>query len=285
MEYLLEKLCIITLSGLIIYGLAYLCRLYANNYIKKNREDLSERLNPLSSECKVECFDLLRKESCFDFYISKLKLNYKYCCSRSIVSNASNNEIKYLLKYSNIDNNEDALEMIDFCENWLTAYDDTMRKMDEFNKEILDIVPTFIKLFATRKIVSFFVCDISVALAKKGNPEFCFSYTSPAGKSEKNHSISITPELLKKVESEIYRHISKKDHSKKQRAAMTQDLREAIKKRDNYTCCKCGNSVFKEPNLLLEVDHIIPVSKGGLTVESNLQTLCWRCNREKADSI
>ena len=40
MEYLLEKLCIITLSGLIIYGLAYLCRLYANNYIKKNREDL-----------------------------------------------------------------------------------------------------------------------------------------------------------------------------------------------------------------------------------------------------
>ena len=47
---------------------------------------------------------------------------------------------------------------------------------------------------------------------------------------------------------------------------MTQDLREAIKKRDNYTCCKCGNSVFKEPNLLLEVDHIIPVSKGGLTV-------------------
>ena len=62
MEYLLEKLCIITLSGLIIYGLAYLCRLYANNYIKKNREDLYERLNPLSSECKVECFDILRKE-------------------------------------------------------------------------------------------------------------------------------------------------------------------------------------------------------------------------------
>ena len=43
--------------------------------------------------------------------------------------------------------------MIDFCENWLTAYDDTMKKMDEFNKEILDIVPTFIKLFATRKMI------------------------------------------------------------------------------------------------------------------------------------
>lgn len=35
MEYLLEKLCIITLSGVIIYGLAYLYRLYANNYMRR----------------------------------------------------------------------------------------------------------------------------------------------------------------------------------------------------------------------------------------------------------
>ena len=31
----------------------------------------------------------------------------------------------------------------------------------------------------------------------------------------------------------------------------------------------------------VEIDHIIPVSRGGLTTESNLQTLCWRCNRSK----
>jgi 5-methylcytosine-specific restriction endonuclease McrA len=62
---------------------------------------------------------------------------------------------------------------------------------------------------------------------------------------------------------------------------MTADLREAVKQRDNYTCQKCGNSVLKEPNLLLEVDHIIPVAKGGKTEPDNLQTLCWRCNRAK----
>ena len=43
--------------------------------------------------------------------------------------------------------------------------------------------------------------------------------------------------------------------------------------------------VDAEPNLLLEIDHIIPVSKGGLTEESNLQTLCWKCNRSKSDKI
>ena len=40
-----------------------------------------------------------------------------------------------------------------------------------------------------------------------------------------------------------------------------------------------------EPNLLLEIDHIIPISKGGCTVEENLQTLCWKCNRAKSNKI
>ena len=66
---------------------------------------------------------------------------------------------------------------------------------------------------------------------------------------------------------------------------MTKKLRDYIKNRDNFTCCNCGNSTFKEPNLLLEIDHIIPVAKGGLTEESNLQTLCWKCNRSKSDKI
>ncbi|MBR5502670.1 MAG: HNH endonuclease, partial [Oscillospiraceae bacterium] len=45
------------------------------------------------------------------------------------------------------------------------------------------------------------------------------------------------------------------------------------------------NSTHAEPNLLLEIDHIIPVSKGGVTEEGNLQTLCWKCNRAKSNKI
>jgi 5-methylcytosine-specific restriction endonuclease McrA len=68
-----------------------------------------------------------------------------------------------------------------------------------------------------------------------------------------------------------------------QRALMTARLRGWIKDRDRHTCQNpaCGASVAVEPNLLLEVDHIIPVSKGGLSEPENLQTLCWRCNRSK----
>lgn len=66
---------------------------------------------------------------------------------------------------------------------------------------------------------------------------------------------------------------------------MTARLRGHIKHRDNYTCLKCGVSVAAEPHLLLEVDHIMPVSKGGLSVPENLQTLCWRCNRRKGAKV
>lgn len=61
-------------------------------------------------------------------------------------------------------------------------------------------------------------------------------------------------------------------------------LREWILKRDNYTCKQCGNSMTTEPNLLLEVDHITPVSKWGPSIPENLQTLCWKCNRAKSNS-
>ena len=70
-----------------------------------------------------------------------------------------------------------------------------------------------------------------------------------------------------------------------QRALMTSQLREKIKRRDGYACKKCGISVKQEPHLLLEIDHIIPLSRNGLTTEENLQTLCWKCNRAKGSKI
>lgn len=35
----------------------------------------------------------------------------------------------------------------------------------------------------------------------------------------------------------------------------------------------------------IEVDHIIPIAKGGKTVPSNLQVLCSKCNGSKHDKV
>ncbi len=52
--------------------------------------------------------------------------------------------------------------------------------------------------------------------------------------------------------------------------------------RDKWRCLSCGRSA-KEDGVLLEVDHILPRSKGGSDDISNLQTLCKKCNIGKSN--
>lgn len=70
-------------------------------------------------------------------------------------------------------------------------------------------------------------------------------------------------------------------HSKNQRKLLTKDLRKKIMIRDNYTCQICGKYMPDEVGL--HIDHIIPISKGGKTVLSNLQVLCSKCNGKKSN--
>lgn len=68
---------------------------------------------------------------------------------------------------------------------------------------------------------------------------------------------------------------------KQERKIMNDNIRYNVLKRDNFKCQLCGNTV--KDGAKLHVDHIIPVSKGGKTVMSNLQTLCDRCNIGKGN--
>ena len=65
---------------------------------------------------------------------------------------------------------------------------------------------------------------------------------------------------------------------------MTKKLREFIKNRDNFTCCICGNSSHVEPNLLLEIDHIIPRSLIKDDSIDNKALVLKKCNQDKKAS-
>jgi len=65
-----------------------------------------------------------------------------------------------------------------------------------------------------------------------------------------------------------------------ERGKVSNRMRFSIYKRDNYRCQICGRSTN-----YLEIDHIIPISKGGKSTYDNLQTLCRRCNKEKGSDL
>ena len=67
-----------------------------------------------------------------------------------------------------------------------------------------------------------------------------------------------------------------------ERGKVSNAMRFSIYKRDGYRCRMCGIS---ERFANLEVDHIIPISKGGKSTYDNLQTLCHRCNVQKGNSM
>lgn len=64
-----------------------------------------------------------------------------------------------------------------------------------------------------------------------------------------------------------------------QRKALTKQLREEIKIRDNYTCQICGKYMPDEVGL--HIDHIISIKNGGKSIPSNLRVLCSKCNGKK----
>lgn len=68
-----------------------------------------------------------------------------------------------------------------------------------------------------------------------------------------------------------------------QRNALTKELRKIVKERDNYTCQICGKYMPDEVGL--HIDHILPVAKGGKSIEQNLRVLCSKCNGKKGMKI
>lgn len=66
----------------------------------------------------------------------------------------------------------------------------------------------------------------------------------------------------------------------RKRKGMSKKTRFEVFKRDKFTCQYCGR---KAPDVVLRVDHVHPVAKGGDDDPLNLITSCFDCNAGKSD--
>ena len=292
-----------------------------NDVITINKKRLDYYTSPSFIRIKKLCDSLLASQRSFNEYLDE-KINnlsllfggknisreetiyddiYKYIhpykktidpfvaeVSAAIFSSAENKPLNYIIKYF-YPNKEQYPEQIEKLQSFITELQtlkDAKEIIDNYKKDIKEYIKTVPK-FILEDDEDEFYSRLGFATINENTFTFSykFSYTSNAGLSQRSFSINMTEknviELIRALESKL----TISAFSREQRSLMTSKLRRKIIERDNHTCQICGNSTYEEPNLLLEIDHIIPVSKGGHTEETNLQTLCWRCNRHKGSSL
>lgn len=80
-------------------------------------------------------------------------------------------------------------------------------------------------------------------------------------------------------QSVVHERYQSRGHVK--RSNVSSGLRFKIMERDKFKCCICGRTA--SDGIKLEIDHKMPVAKGGTNDESNLHTLCDVCNAGKSD--
>jgi 5-methylcytosine-specific restriction endonuclease McrA len=93
----------------------------------------------------------------------------------------------------------------------------------------------------------------------------------------------------KRKESMYRGYLKRKSY--KHKVNFTPHERKQILERDNWRCCNCEIKVhdrrigdWNTPDKA-HIDHIMPISKGGNSEPSNLQTLCRTCNLSKQDKV
>lgn len=200
-------------------------------------------------------------------------------------ANASVDPIKYLMKYFNIKADEAHLAEVENLGDDINRLEDALNNLNQREVSITKSVnpPSFI----LRHWANDFMRHVGVELSpiRVPYPEYSFEYVSAGGNSSQRTPIVLNTPTIDALVETLSQKIRWRKSAAGQRALMTSSLRNSIKSRDNHTCRYCSVSVVTEPHLLLEVDHIIPISKGGLSTPDNLQTLCWRCNRTKSNKV
>ncbi|NOJ60903.1 HNH endonuclease signature motif containing protein [Arthrobacter sp. 260] len=205
--------------------------------------------------------------------------------SLQIVRNASQDPIKYLMKYFGIKADQTTLMDVQRVANDIARLEEAVGNVRSREAAITaKIAPP---AFIMEHYAGEFWNQIGAHLSpiQVPYPLYKFQYTSAGGNTSQELKVDLNTPTLEALSEILVEKIRWAKSAAGQRALMTARLRSYIKERDHFTCQQCGISTAEAPYLLLEIDHIMPVSRGGLSTPENLQTLCWRCNRSKGAKV
>lgn len=103
--------------------------------------------------------------------------------------------------------------------------------------------------------------------------------------NNEEQNIEMKKKWYRKNRDRVYSNILKR-RSIKHNVYFKGVRRKELLDRDNWTCQCCGIKVHDEKinnPTKANIDHIIPISKGGDSTPENLQVLCRTCNLSKND--
>ncbi|PKY89684.1 HNH endonuclease [Falseniella ignava] len=248
-----------------------------HDFVADNTQFSNSHLAKFENKSKYNMKRDKNKKSLHDKHVHQASLQ--------VVRRASEEPIKYLCKYFNIGANENNLNTLQELSENIYRLNNAIDNLNKRQRKIEDDFnpPKFIRKHYRDELMKRLEVDIPDLNVEY--VDYVFEYVSAGGNSSQTTTITLDEPVIEETMKYISDRIKYKKSAKAQRSLMTKKFREKIKQRDRYTCQNCKVSTKDQDLLLLEVDHIIPVSKGGLSTEDNLQTLCWKCNRTKSDKI
>ena len=208
-------------------------------------------------------------------YNGKRKILFKVSSKKKLEHVSVDSVMFYYL-----DNNIDCIkEDIEITINNIKLYDEYINKINNYSYEIKDNINKKVFNKYENKLINKYIINnnfnISVIVKIK--------YVSKKKKNSYVKKIILDTDSLINIYNNWNTIKEYEMSALYERSKMSASLRYDILKRDNFRCKICGCGM--EDGVKLHVDHIIPVSKGGKTVESNLQTLCELCNLGKSNKV
>ncbi|MCL2014812.1 MAG: HNH endonuclease [Defluviitaleaceae bacterium] len=229
-------------------------------YKVKNNSALYKNLMSLNTEYRDILDNDVKESYEITWEVNSLQ-KYKKCSNKSeILAYFCNPDFEYIHRPAT--KNNETFQA--YTQKYHKLIEETASKDEIFRRKEIELCQFF--LLEPPILNPKIVCEVT--------------YTSPKGKNSYRQEQSILFEDFLKISSKRKDFESSKKY---QRTLMTNSLRYDILERDGYKCKICGSTA--KDGAKLEVDHIIPIAKGGKTIKENLQTLCEICNSGKRDKI